>query len=140
MIARQSTSLPRVTDLPFFGIGVTWTMPATGGYDGGCTAGKAAAEIYLREYLRPISLARGGHIPTLQKVALGIAERTASATTEDERESLRGQAVGFFSHLDGCLLWASEWLDETPDDCTPGALRERLAAGLKHKAPRRVRP
>lgn len=138
--APETAPLPRVTDMPFFGVGASWTLPATGGYDGGCIAGKAAAELYMREYLRPIQQAGAHHLPTLQKVALGIAERMAAAATPAERESLRGQAVGFFAHLDSYLLWTSAWLDETPPDRTASALREQLQAGLERgKRPARRR-
>ena len=130
--APETAPLPRVTSLPFFGVGASWSLPATGGYEGGCMAGKAAAELYMREYLRPIQQAGVHHIPTLPKVALGIAERMAAAATPAERESLRGQAVGFFAQLDAYLLWASSWLDETPPNRTASALREQLQAGLDH--------
>lgn len=70
-----------------------WSVPKTGGYGGGCNTGEALAYCYLK-HLREHGNSTCG---TLQLIALYMLE----AGTSDD--SIKGQAVGFFSTLEDWL-------------------------------------
>lgn len=70
-----------------------WNLPAAGGYCGGNWAGEAAAQAYLVH----MQNGEGSGYGTLQLIALAFADRMSNAESEDERDSLRGQIVGFFA-------------------------------------------
>ncbi len=84
-----------------------WGIPARGGYGGGCMAGSAAAVAYLK-YLRvsPDARGYGGY---LQNIAMGMLSKRS--TDLHSGESLRGQAVGFFSTINDVLLQCVGMLD-----------------------------
>lgn len=73
-----------------------WDVPATGGYQGGCEAGKYAAIAYLK-YLRTQEDYGGG---TLQHIVLAMLDQAAR---RDDDHSFKGQVVGFFSTLNEAL-------------------------------------
>jgi hypothetical protein len=86
-----------------------WRIPARGGYSGGCTAGSAAALAYLK-YLRVNAQARqyGGH---LQNIAMDMLSERSVKLGSRSGESLRGQAVGFFSTINKVLEQCVAMLD-----------------------------
>jgi hypothetical protein len=87
-----------------------WGFPARGGYSGGCMAGQAAAKAYLK-HLRASSVCRaaGG---SLQHIAMGMLSNGRSTELGSEAsESLRGQAVGFFSTIDAMLIQWVTWMN-----------------------------
>lgn len=106
----------RVHQLPFVGrdyvkgsggIICFWDVPMTGGYGGGCDTGEEIALMYLA-YLREIQVnpqkdngsASGG----LNRMLLDIFEK--APTDENERDSIRGQMVGFASQINRFLIGA----------------------------------
>ena len=106
--------------LPFVGKKSAWDVPATGGYQGGCEAGKWAAIAYLK-MLRAEQDVGPGY---LQCIVLDMLKRNQDADTD----AFRGQAVGFFSTLDYALHTAAK-LDERLD-----AYRERDLADAMTRA------
>lgn len=97
-----------------------WTIPAKGGYTGGCQSGQAAAHAFLK-YLRERARPFGGG--TLQHIVLDMLG------SEKMSVSLRGQVVGFFSTLDyylGQLAAIDSGFDYVPFE----ALRERVEKGV----------
>lgn len=82
--------------LPFVGKGGKgpglsfWSVPATGGYGGGCETGKALALLYMK-HLREHGPAAGG---MLQTMAFSMFEDGA------DNDARRGQIVGFFTMLE----------------------------------------
>jgi hypothetical protein len=78
-----------------------WTVPAAGGYSGGCKTGQYLAKIYLKHVLDHGTM--GG---TLQLIALDMFGVGISAEKENQpslSSSRKGQVVGFFAEID-------EWL------------------------------
>jgi hypothetical protein len=86
-----------------------WGFPARGGYSGGCTTGAAAAMAYLK-YLRVNPEARqfGG---LLQNIAMDMLSERSTEIGPRASESLRGQAVGFFSTINKVLEQCVAMLD-----------------------------
>lgn len=95
-----------------------WGLPATGEYAGGCMAGKAAARGYLK-VLRGGSVHRG----TLQCIALDMLGRSNLS------ESVRGQAVGFFSEIDNVLIRCARLLTSL-DQESFDSLIDQMERGL----------
>jgi len=118
-------SLRQIEALPFVGTAKDktrdwWAVPKRGGYVGGCMTGKAAAMAYLR------SLRENADCPgTLQNVALDMLGNPRSL-------SLRGQAVGFFSHLDQILRSVAPFWGNEQDD----HIRAEFRRGLNMNGPR----
>jgi len=97
-----------------------WGLPARGGYSGGCMAGKAAAKIYVK-FLRNHNRGYGGS--SLQHIALDML------SGKRESDSLRGQAVGFFSIIDQIVVWASRQMEKL-DDVTFESIAQEIDKGL----------
>lgn len=87
--------------LPFNGLGRSsgWRVPRTGGYFGGCKTGHELALVYLKS-LRDHGDRFGG---MLQHIVLGMSESCAQARSDDERDAIKGQCVGFFTLIEACL-------------------------------------
>lgn len=107
--------------LPFMGKSC-WDVPATGGYQGGCEAGKYAAIAYLK-YLRTREDCGGG---TLQHIVFGMLEQ---ASHPDNDHSFRGQIVGFFSTLDYALHWSAR-SDARLDEYNEGDLAAAMTRAI----------
>ena len=116
-------------DLPFVGEAdghaPHWTLPAAGGYAGGCWAGEAAAHAYLM-YLQNKENDGGG---TLQLVALSFAERLAAAESDQERAALRGQAVTFFATVGRAAAWFARNAMKK-DPWTRQEIEDAIASGV----------
>src|SRR5262245_58369253 len=90
-----------VEQLPFVGwrpnrTPCFWALPATGGYVGGCQSGGAAFKAFLK-FLKGREPDGG----TLPSIVLDMAARLAQAGSDDEREAIRGQIVGFCLQIEG---------------------------------------
>ncbi len=98
-LAYHATERLPVHRLPFVGLyksGVCWwSVPATGGYGGGCETGAAMATAYLRD----LKMNPEFHGGLLQHIVLDMCEAYKHGLTAAEEESLRGQIVGFFSAI-----------------------------------------
>lgn len=98
-----------VCRLPFWGDrdGVKfksfWSVPATGGYGGGCATGAALAHVYMKHIKENPS-----PCGVLQSIVISMAG--LDDRLEDEFSALRGQIVGFFTTIEAYLNTANESL------------------------------
>lgn len=76
-----------------------WALPTCRSYGDGCAAGHAAAVAYLKFLAHNGCPNQFGGL--LQHLVLGLFARLSSATSEEERDGLHGQVVGFFTHIEG---------------------------------------
>ena len=72
-----------------------WCVPPIGGYGGGCETGAAMAWACLR-YLTTDRTDYGG---VLQHIVLDMFDAYQHATTDEQRQTVRGQIVGFCSEV-----------------------------------------
>ncbi len=78
-----------------------WSVPKTGGYHGGCVAGKSLALIYLKHLRDKQNHFSGGY---LQSIVLDMFDVDSPIENKDPKiDALRGQAVGFFSMIESVL-------------------------------------
>lgn len=117
-------SLRQIEALPFVGTAEDqtrdwWAVPKRGGFHGGCMTGEAAAMAYLK-FLRDDAC-----FGMLQWIAFHMLD-------EPRSESLRGQAVGFFSRLDDILRRFAPLLAIEQDD----QIRAKFRRGLNMNGPR----
>jgi hypothetical protein len=124
----------QIQALPFVGTAKDktrdfWAVPKRGGYVGGCMTGEAAAMAYLN-FLRDNSGCGGPGM--LQCIALDMFVGPRSDSLMGQSASLRGQAVGFFSHLDKVLCSVAPFWDIEQDD----QIRAKFRRGLKMNGPR----
>jgi hypothetical protein len=95
-----------------------WGFPATGEYCGGCITGVAAARAYLK-YLRENPVRFGCD---LQHIALDML----GCPTD---ESVKGQAIGFFSEIDKVLTSCATLLTGLDEESFE-SLSEEMDRGL----------
>jgi len=100
-----------------------WSVPKTGGYFGGIETGRALAYIYLKHLKE-----HGPGLPILQRMVLDMFG--CGGSENEEVESLRGQAVGFFIALEYCLLDAVNVFGNMLDQLKDRELLEVANAGL----------
>lgn len=75
-----------------------WALPPCSHYGDGNAAGEAAAAAYLRFLAEHGQQWNSGG--RLQHFVLALFARLSSAASDEERTGLRGQIVGFFTHLE----------------------------------------
>jgi hypothetical protein len=84
-----------------------WDVPMTGGYSGGCDTGREIALMYLA-YLREIQVNpgadNGSAASDLTRILRDISGKVPA--DEQERDSSRGQMVGFASEINRFLIGA----------------------------------
>ncbi|WP_040727651.1 hypothetical protein [Thiomicrorhabdus sp. Kp2] len=120
--------------LPFVGdedgkLGLSfWKVPKDGGYAGGCTTGKALARIYLK-HLKEHGGCPGG---MLQSITLDMLDKERD--DRQEWDSLKGQAVGFFSELDRWLVAAAKNMDDGLENEDNRVLLKTANKGLNFDA------
>jgi hypothetical protein len=115
----EATQLPFVIYDPDRGIESWWSLPATGGYQGGCGAGAAAGKAFMK-YLRS-ERGAGFVLPwVVESMVIG----------KGKSDTLHGQIVGFFGVLGSALANAAK-LDSGLDTWSYYLLREKIEEGLK---------
>jgi hypothetical protein len=94
----------------------SWDVPMTGGFHGGCAAGKAVAQMFLK-YVRD---ERSNHCRLssclLGAMMTGLAGK--QPTTTEEEEAVRGQRAGFIHELGNWIEAAAEQLGTSLDGVT----------------------
>ena len=119
-----------------------WTVPASGGYIGGYEVGAAMATAMLK-FMRASEHDVQGYLPNIvESFARRIEEEggskmvnAGSANMSESYSSLRGQYVGFFNTLAGCLATASRVLGANLDRVSEAELIARANRGLSFDEP-----
>ena len=101
-----------------------WNVPQSGGYFGGCATGRNLALVYLK-HLKEHGY---GSYGCLQNIALDMLDHDRD--NSEASDSLRGQAVGFFSLLDEWLFAAAAQHSEALDNLDSKKLLRTANDGL----------
>ncbi|EAO7484796.1 hypothetical protein O0466_000438 [Salmonella enterica] len=105
-----------------------WSVPASGGFSGGCQTGEALARLYLKN-LRDGGYVGGGALQFIAKEMLRKME-VARGISKDAEESISGQLIGFFSVLDRWLNIAALSDIRSLDSLDESALLLTANAGI----------
>lgn len=121
-----------------------WDVPASGGYFGGCHAGRAMAYLYLR-HVR--SHGRSEEVPTLGLMLLDWLDQALIRAGQDGivarrppwLEAMRGQLVGFAEVLSNWGGDAARFMGAPLDNLNDAKLLELLNAGVQFDEPAYLR-